>query len=159
MLAMEPKEPGLMNRPPRDPTTPILTRVLQWRIALVSGLLLAAAFGFFELTLASGGSVAEARTMAVNVFVFGELFYLFNCRSLTQSMFALGVFSNRWLIGGVSLMILLQLGYTYLPFMNTAFQSAPLHAAQWALILGASWVIWAAVGFEKWLRSRVAAKA
>jgi len=159
MLAMEPKEPGLMGQPPRDPAAPILTRVLQWRIALVSGLLLAAAFGFFELTLMNGGSVAEARTMAVNVFVFGELFYLFNCRSLTQSMFALGVFSNRWLIGGVSLMILLQIGYTYLPFMNTAFQSAPLGASQWALILGASCVIWAAVGFEKWLRRRIPARA
>jgi Ca2+-transporting ATPase len=157
MLAMEPKEPGLMARPPRDPATPIVTRTLQWRIALVSGLLLAAAFGFFEWTIAAGGSLAEARTMAVNVFVFGELFYLFNCRSLTQSMFALGVFSNRWLIGGVSVMILLQLGYTYLPFMNIAFQSAPLGFAQWGLILGASWVIWAAVGFEKWLRQKTAA--
>jgi magnesium-transporting ATPase (P-type) len=67
------------------------------------------------------------------------------------------VFSNRWLIGGVSVMILLQLGYTYLPFMNIAFQSAPLGLAQWALILGASWVIWAAVGFEKWLRRKTAA--
>ncbi|MBA3973575.1 MAG: carbonate dehydratase [Candidatus Solibacter sp.] len=156
MLAMEPKEPGLMTRPPRDPATPILTRTLQWRIALVSGLLLAASFTFFNWTLSAGGSVAEARTMAVNVFIFGELFYLFNCRSLTQSMFALGVFSNRWLLGGVSVMILLQLGYTYLPFMNTAFQSAPISLDQWGLILGASWVIWTAVGFEKWLRRRFA---
>lgn len=157
MLAMEPKEPGLMGRPPRDPSSPILTRVLQWRILMVSTMLLAAAFGFFQWTLAAGGSVAEARTMAVNVFVFGEMFYLFNCRSLTQSMFALGVFTNRWLIGGVVLMALLQLAFTYVPFMNLAFHSAPIDGRQWLLILGASTAIWAVVGFEKWLRRRYAA--
>jgi cation-transporting ATPase F len=156
MLAMEPKEPGLMGRPPRDPSSPILTRVLQWRILMVSTLLLAAAFGFFQWTLAAGGSVAEARTMAVNVFVFGEMFYLFNCRSLTQSMFALGVFTNRWLIGGVALMAVLQLAFTYVPFMNLAFHSAPIDGGQWLLILGASTAIWVVVGFEKWLRRRYA---
>jgi cation-transporting P-type ATPase F len=36
-------------------------------------------------------------TVAVNVFVMVELFYLFNCRSLTKSMFAIGLFSNRWI--------------------------------------------------------------
>jgi Ca2+-transporting ATPase len=154
MLAMEPKEPGLMLRPPRDPSSPILTRTLQYRIALVSAMLLAAAFGFFQWTLATGGSLAEARTMAVNVFVFGEMFYLFNCRSLTQSMFALGVFSNPWLIAGVLTMTVLQLAYTYLPFMNTAFQSAPISLQQWLLILVASGVIWAVIGLEKWLRRR-----
>lgn len=146
-----------MGRPPRDPSSPILTRVLQWRILMVSTMLLAAAFGFFQWTLAAGGSVAEARTMAVNVFVFGEMFYLFNCRSLTQSMFALGVFTNRWLIGGVVLMALLQLAFTYVPFMNLAFHSAPIDGRQWLLILGASTAIWAVVGFEKWLRRRYAA--
>jgi Ca2+-transporting ATPase len=155
-LAMEPKEPGLMLRPPRDPSAPILSRILQLRILLVSGMLLAAAFGFFQMTLAGGGSVAEARTMAVNVFVFGEMFYLFNCRSLTQSMFALGVFSNPWLIGGVVLMALLQIAYTYVPFMNTAFHSAPLGAVDWMLILGASMAIWAVIGLEKWIRRRMA---
>jgi cation-transporting ATPase F len=159
MLAMEPKEPGLMLRPPRDPSTPILTRTLQYRIALVSLMLLAGAFGFFQWTLAASGSLAEARTMAVNVFVFGEMFYLFNCRSLTQSMFALGVFSNRWLIAGVSAMTALQSAYTYLPFMNAAFQSAPIGARQWMLILGASGAIWAVVGAEKWLRGRFAQRA
>jgi Ca2+-transporting ATPase len=153
-LAMEPKEPGLMRRPPRDPSTPILTRTLQIRIALVSAMLLAAAFGFFQWALANGGSLAEARTMAVNVFIFGEMFYLFNCRSLTQSMFALGVFSNAWLIAGVLTMTLLQIVYTYVPFMNTAFHSAPISGFEWLLILGASSVIWAVIGLEKWLRRR-----
>ncbi len=158
-LAMEPREPGLMLRPPRDPSTPILTRTLQWRIALMSVMLLAASFGFFLWTLATGGSLAEGRTMAVNAIVFAQMFYLFNCRSLTDSMFALGLFSNRWLVVGVSTMIVLQLTYTYAPFMNLAFESAPIGSRQWLLILGSSVAVWAIVGLEKWLRRRLAAGA
>jgi cation-transporting P-type ATPase F len=153
-LAMEPREPGLMLRPPRDPSMPILTRTLQWRIALVSVMLLAAAFGFFLWTLATGGSLAEGRTMAVNAIVFAQMFYLFNCRSLTHSMFALGPFSNRWLVAGVLTMTALQVAYTYAPFMNLAFESAPIGARQWLLILGSSGAVWAVVGLEKWLRCR-----
>jgi Ca2+-transporting ATPase len=153
-LAMEPKEPGIMDRQPRDPSTPILTRTLQFRIGLVSALLLAAAFGFFEWALFTGGSLAEARTMAVNVFVFGELFYLFNCRSLTKSMLAIGLFSNPWLIGGVSLMIALQLLFTYAPFMHVAFHSAPMRPIEWVFVIAASITIWMVVGLEKWLRRR-----
>jgi Ca2+-transporting ATPase len=151
-LAMESKEPGLMARPPRDPAMPILSRTLRYRIVTVAGLLLVGAFGLFQWKLASGGSLAEARTMAVNVFVFGEMFYLFNCRSLKHSMFTLGVFSNPWLIGGVLTMALLQLTYTYVPLMNTVFHSDPIGAIEWLLILGASGVIYLVVEFEKYLR-------
>ncbi len=94
-LAFEPKEPGIMTRPPRDPQSPILSRTLLIRILVVGLLLLVGAFGLFEWTLSQGASEAAARTAAANVFVFGELFYLFNCRSLTHSMFSLGIFSRR----------------------------------------------------------------
>ncbi len=151
-LAMEPKEPGLMERPPRDPSTPILTRTLEFRILLVGGLLLAAAFGYFEWALRDGRPINEARTIAVNVFVFGEMFYLFNCRSLTLSVFRLGLFTNRWLIGGVLTMIGLQLMYTYAPFMNAGFQSAPISAEDWLRILGASAVIFTVISVEKKIR-------
>jgi len=55
----------------------------------VGVLLLIGSFGLFEWELLDGESEAKARTAAVNMFVFGELFYLFNCRSLTHSMFSL----------------------------------------------------------------------
>ena len=73
-LAFEPKEPGIMTRRPRDPQSPILTRPLVVRILLVGLLLLAESFGLFEWELSHGESDAAARTAAVNVFVFGELF-------------------------------------------------------------------------------------
>jgi Ca2+-transporting ATPase len=154
MLAFEPKEPGIMTRPPRDPKTPILTGVLIWRLFIVGLLLLAGAFGLFEWELMTGATVTEARTVAVNVFVLVELFYLFNCRSLTQSMFRLGFFSNPLLFGGVAIMLILQVMFTYLPAMNLMFHSAPISYGAWGRILSVSVIISFVVGVEKWLRKR-----
>jgi len=153
-LAFEAKEPGIMERPPRRPETPVLTRELGFRIGLVSLMLLFGSFGFFEWALLHDKSVETARTIAVNMFVFGELFYLFNCRSLRHSMFKLGVFSNRWLIIGVTLMTLLQILFTYTPVMNQLFGSAPIAVIEWVWILSGCLMIYTVVGAEKWLRNR-----
>ena len=51
VLALELREPGIMNRPPRDPDAPILTPELLWRVALVGTLILVGAFGLFEWEL------------------------------------------------------------------------------------------------------------
>ena len=100
ILAFEPKEPAIMQRMPRNPDTPILTGALIARIVLVGFLLLIGSFGLFEWELATGASLQYARTVAVNVFVVMELFYLFNCRSLNKSILQPGIFSNPWLFGG-----------------------------------------------------------
>ena len=71
--------------------------------------MLAGAFGLFLWEQERGASLAQARTTAVNVIVMVLVFYLFNCRSLTRSMFSVGVFSNWWTIAGVAGMIGLQL--------------------------------------------------
>ncbi|QSA97880.1 cation-transporting P-type ATPase [Methylococcus sp. EFPC2] len=154
MLAFEPKEPGIMARRPRDPAQPLLTRRLVFRIFLVGLLLLAGAFGLFQWELAQGEPLAKARTVAVNVFVFGELFYLFNCRSLEYSMLHVGLFSNPWVIGGVSLMAALQVLFTYAPFMNLWFGSEAIGLEEWVLILAASWITYVVIGVEKWLGRR-----
>ncbi|MGR9106706.1 MAG: cation-transporting P-type ATPase [Gammaproteobacteria bacterium] len=154
MLAFEAKEPDLMRRKPRDPQQPILTRHLMFRIGLVGTLLLIGSFGLFEWELIHGESLAAARTVAANVFVFGEVFYLFNCRSLQYSMFRVGLVSNLWLIFGVCTMILLQMLFTYSPPMQRLFGSADIGYDEWLLIIGTGIVIYAAVGFEKLLLRR-----
>jgi Ca2+-transporting ATPase len=154
MLAFEPKEPGLMDRPTRDPRGPILRRPLVIRVLLAGLLLLAASYGLFEWELSHGEPIEVARTAAVNMFVVGGVFYLFNCRSLRHSMFRLGVFTNTWALGGVSLMLLLQLAFTYVPFMNRAFSSAPLDGTEWGLIVAAGLVLYAVIGAEKLIHQR-----
>ncbi len=151
-LAFEGKEPGLMERPPRRPETPVLTGELSFRVGLVSLMLVLGAFGLFEWALLQGEDVEKARTVAVNMFVFGEIFYLFNCRSLRYSMFRLGVFTNRWLILGVIGMVLLQILFTYVPVMNHLFGTAPIGVVEWTLILSGGLTIYLVVGMEKRLR-------
>jgi Ca2+-transporting ATPase len=152
MLAFEPKEADLMCRKPRNPQNPILNGVLIFRICLVSTLMLIGAFGLFEWELQHGESLALARTVAVNVFVFGEMFYLFNCRSLEYSMFHIGVFSNLWVIFGALMMTLLQLLFTYWPPMQKLFGSATIGYDEWLLILSVAMSIHLIVGLEKLLR-------
>jgi cation-transporting ATPase F len=153
-LAFEPAEKGIMRRPPRPPTAPILDRVLVWRILLVGVLLLLGSFGLFLLELDRGGSLAEARTVAANVFVMVETVYLFNCRSLTRSFWAVGLFGNRWVWAGVATMLALQLAFTYLPLFNTLFHTAPIDATAWLGIVAFALACGVIVGAEKTLRAR-----
>lgn len=154
MLAFEPKEPGIMKRTPIDPKKPLLTAELGMRIVIVGLLLLSTSFGLFQWQLAIGKNIEVARTCAVNAFVFGELFYLFNCRSLRYSLLKIGMFTNHWLLWGVGLMVVLQLFYTYLPAMNSTFGSRPIGLVEWMVILTCSFIIYIVIEIEKWLRRR-----
>jgi cation-transporting ATPase F len=156
MLVFEPKEQGLMVRSPRDPARPILTPGLLLRILIVSLLMVAGGFALFLWEQEQGAPQAEARTAVVNVIVMVETFYLFNCRSLTRSLFSLGLFTNLWVVGGAAAMILLQLMFTYAPFMNRLFHSAPIRGTAWLRIVGVGLVVFAAIEWQKWLAARLA---
>jgi magnesium-transporting ATPase (P-type) len=148
-LAFEPMEPGIMDRPPRRPDRPLLDRNILRRIAVVSLLLLLCAFGLFQWELAGGATMEAARTVAVNVFVTIEAFYLLNARSFTRSPLALGLTTNKWVLGGVGVMLVLQLFYTYAPVMHQLFASAPLGLVQWARIIGCGLAAYVIVELDK----------
>jgi cation-transporting P-type ATPase F len=153
-LAFEAKERGIMLRFPRSPRAPILDRVLIGRIAIVGGMLVAGVFGLFEYAQALGYSLEKARAVAVNVIVFGELAFLFNCRSLTLPSWKVGFNANRLLFAGVFLMIALQMIFTYVPVMNTVFGTAPISVGVWGWIILVAVVIHLTVELEKWIRRR-----
>ena len=150
-LAFEPIERGIMRRAPRRLEMPVLDGGLIRRIVLVSVLLLAGSFGLFLRELEQGHSLAEARTVAVNVFVMVEAAYLFNCRSLTQGFWKQGLFSNPWIWAGLGCMAALQMAMTYLPVMNRLFQTAPIGLEEWAKILAVALLSSMVIGIEKWL--------
>jgi len=159
MLAFEPREAGIMARPPRDPGLPMLTGELVFRIFFVGFLMLLGGFGLFELAELKGFEVERCRTIAVNVFIFTEIFYLFNSRSLQHSVFRIGVFTNQWVFAGVAVMIFMQLLFTYLPAANRIFQSAPISALDWAFILAFAVLVHFLVEVEKTIRRRGRLKA
>jgi len=139
-----------MRRPPRRLDMPVLDGALIRRIVLVSILLLAGAFGLFLVELRQGHSLPEARTVAVNVFVMVEIFYLFNCRSLSRGFWRLGLFSNLWVWAGVGSMLALQLLLTYWPPLNRVFQTAPIGTQEWAEILAVATASSLLIGLEKY---------
>ena len=154
MLAFEPKEDDIMVRPPRDPRRPLLTGTLMFRIALVSALLVGGTWWLFEWERSNGASLAEARTAAVNLFVAVEAFYLFNCRSLTHSMWHVGMLSNHWILGGVTIQAVGQIAITYVPAMNSLFQTAPISADAWIRVFAVALLASVIVGVDKRLRHR-----
>jgi Ca2+-transporting ATPase len=158
VLGLEPIEPGIMKRPPRDPNTPILSKVVIRRILLVGILILIGAFGLFEWEILRGESLEVARTVAVNLVIFVEIFYLLNSRSLTYSPFKIGFFKNRWLWLGILGMVLLQILFTYAPFMQSIFSTDALGFGEWWRILVFSLVSFVIVEFEKWLTNRAKKK-
>ncbi|NUT52522.1 MAG: HAD-IC family P-type ATPase, partial [Saccharothrix sp.] len=150
-LAFEPREPDVMRRPPLPPSLPLLTGVLIQRILLVSAVLLAGSFAAFHFT---GGDVEQARTVAVNVFVAAQIAYLFNSRSLERFRPRVGLRANPWLPAGIAVTVALQLLFTYAPFMNALFHTAPIGWDSWAVVAVLAVVAYAVVELDKWWRRR-----
>ncbi len=151
MLAFEPAEQGIMQRPPRLRSAPILDRSLIVRSTLVVVFLLAGAFGLFALALHRGQPVSQATTIASDLFVVVETAYLFNCRSLTRPFWSLR--SNVWIWAGSATMLSLQLAFTYLPVCNRVFGTAPIGMGDWVMIMAIAAVCAVAVETEKRLHT------
>jgi magnesium-transporting ATPase (P-type) len=151
-LAFEPAERGIMRRPPRPPGAPVLDAVLIGRVVLVGILMLAGSFGMFLLALERGQDMAEARTIAMNMFVAIEIVYLFNCRSLRLPVTAVAAFSNPWVWAGAGLQLLLQLMITYWAPLNAAFATAPIDARAWGEIAAIALAAMLIIEIEKRLR-------
>ena len=155
MLAFEPKEPGIMTRPPRAPDSSIVTRELLLRIVIVGALMLLGSFGLFIAAMDAGATDEVARTLAVNAFVAMEIGYLFNCRSLHQSVWRIGWFSNVWVWVGIASMVTLQFAFTYVPFMNEIFGSAPLPLVAWSPVIALGLLTFMVIGVVKWWENQI----
>lgn len=155
MLTFEPKEPGIMNRPPIPSSKPILTFPLLMRTLLVGTLIMLASFILFRYEISRGASLAQAQTVATTVFIVMEAFYLYNCRSLRRSVREIGFFSNKWVYVGTFVMLVLQLVFIHAPFMNTLFGSAPIGLDSWLWILAAGLSLFIIVSLEKAIRKKL----
>jgi magnesium-transporting ATPase (P-type) len=149
-LAFEPTEPGTMQRPPRSPDEPLLTRRLLWRIGFVSVLFVMGAFGIFYYAIERNYSIELARTMVVNTIVVMEIFYLFNVRYIHGSSFTWqGVLGTRAVLISVCAVVIAQFAFTYAPFMQEVFKTEPISVLDGALIVGIGFAVLIAVEVEK----------
>ena len=78
-------------------------------------------------------TVEYARTMAFMVLVMCQLFYSLAMRDTSKSIFKVGIFSNKYLIGAILVGILLQLIVIEIPFMQRAFHLQMLDFEGWII--------------------------
>lgn len=149
-LAFEPPEQQVMRRPPRKSHEPMLTLGLVWRVAFVSFILMGGTFGLFLWDTAQGASIEHARTVAVNTLVMFEVFYLFNSRYITASVFNwAGLTGNRYVLIAIAILMSFQLAFTYLPPMQTLFGTTAIELGIWLRILLVSSSVLFLVELEK----------
>jgi len=150
-LSFEPTESGVMKRPPRDTKAPILGGYFLWRVVFVSLLIGGLTLSLYYWLKDNGYNIDEARTIAVNTLVAGQLFYLFNCRKMHEPSLGQGFFNNKYAFYAVGILIVLQLVFTYAPFMNEWFATSPHRAVYWLYPAAGGFVVFLLVELEKYI--------
>jgi len=159
-LAFEPTEPHVMARPPRDPGEALLSPLFMWRIGYVSLILMCGTFGLFLWEMANGADIERARTVAVNTLVMFEIFYLFSSRYITAPVLnRAGLLGNRYALVAVGVLLLFQLGFTYLGPMQSLFGTAAIDAVVWGRIVLVASSVLLLVELEKAVYRRCAKSA
>lgn len=154
-LAFEPAERNVMQRKPRDPQEPILSGFLIWRIAFVSLILLIGTFGLFVWERQSGSSIELARTVAVNTLVMFEIFYLISARYLLEpALTREGLTGNRYVLYAIGLLLIIQMGFTYLPPMQALFATTAIGIEAWLRIIAVASSVLILVELEKMVLRR-----
>lgn len=159
-LAFESPEPNIMRRSPRKKGAPILGPSLIFKTSVVSVCMAFGTIGLFlfeyQTGLANGLSeelaVSQARTMAVTTLILFQIFYLFQCRSLSTEKGRVPFFSNSWIFVGTAVVLTAQLGFIYLPLMNRFFQSCPLSYTSWMVSIGATFLLYPVMSIERFLQ-------
>ncbi|MEX2573937.1 MAG: cation-transporting P-type ATPase [Balneolaceae bacterium] len=150
-LSFEPSESDVMSRQPRNPDSPILGGFFIWRITFVSTLIGGLTLGVYMWLGESSYDIETLRTIAVNILVAGQLFYLFNCRQLKGPAFGRNFFRNRVAFGAVGVLVALQLIFTYAPFMNRWLETGPIDLFDWMYPLAGGLIVFCLVELEKWI--------
>jgi len=133
-LGLEPKHSNVLAEPPRRTKSGIVYSGMLWRIAFIALMMSMGTFFVFRWNSPRVG-LAEARTIAFAMLVAFQWFNALNARSDQQSVFRLGFFRNKLLLGGIGLAILLQAAVIYLPPLQKVFYTVALTLADWGVVI------------------------
>jgi P-type Ca2+ transporter type 2C len=147
-MGVDPPTEDVMARPPRGLRDRIIDRRMQLGVLLVGMVMAVATLATIDLKLPGGllegsADLTEARTAGFTTLVLAQLFNCFNSRAEQASAFR-HLFTNRLLWAAIGLSLALQVAVVHLGFLNRAFDTAPLSAADWAICVAlGSTVLWA----------------
>jgi Ca2+-transporting ATPase len=145
-LGIDPGDKDVMKKKPRDPKESFFARGAGLR-AIIGGLLIgiltlaAFYFGLSEHGFSLGSKdipeevLTYARTMAFVVLAGSQLFYSLTIRNSTKSIFQIGLFSNKYLIGSIIVGFILQLGVISIPFLAEAFKVHNISLRDWGIVI------------------------
>ena len=152
-LAVDPPEPDLMGRKPRDPRIGIFTRpvVMQLLTAGVWSALVIVTL--FTWLLRSGRPLEQVMAMTFVSLVLIQFFNAYNCRSDRLSIVR-GLFANRWLNLAIAWEVLLLVVIVYVPFFQRAFGTFSFSLADWMLMIALAFSIVPVVETVKWMARR-----
>jgi Ca2+-transporting ATPase len=151
-LGIEPAERSIMARPPRPPGESIFARGMWQHIIWVGLLIGGLTLGAQAWAIQSGS--ANWQTVAFTVLTLTQLAHALAIRSDRESLLAIGLLSNRPLLGAVALTLLLQMAVVYLPALQAIFKTTGLTPGELLLCLTLPLVVRLAVEIEKWLARR-----
>lgn len=139
-LALEPADPTVMRRPPREPRTPLLSRGMLWLAVIYASLIavltiLALVWGLQEWP----NEPARAVTLSFTTLALAQIFHLGNARSTGHVVSRHSALSNRYALGAVGLTVALQMLAVINPQLGRILGTAPLTTRGWmvAVALGA----------------------
>ena len=134
-LAVEPGEPGIMRRPPRDPRKSIFDKPLVNYLLGIGFWTMLASLGVFLWALNSGRTPVEAQCLCFVTLVSVELFNCFNFRSERLSLFRMNPFGNKWLLAAVALSWAIAVAIVYAPFLQGPFHTYSMSLQDWGIVL------------------------
>ena len=160
-FASEPHERNIMERAPRAPKESIFADGLGTHLIWV-GLLMGGASLFMQawaMPRAAEGHDLYWRTMVFTVLCLSQMGHAMAIRSDRQSLFQIGLLSNKPMLGAVALTFALQMATIYVPFMQKVFKTEALSLTDLLIALALSSVVFWAVEIEKWVKRRKDARA
>ncbi len=146
-LGTEKPEAGIMDQPPRNQKEPLMNRKLIIKAFLWYGLLgsIVSSISYFFVNVQNGWPgiplagendpiYIKATAMTLAAIVFSQIGAVFNCRTEKQSVFRVGLFSNRQVNIGICFEIFLIILLVFLPPLQSVFHTAPLNLSDWLLL-------------------------
>ncbi|MDD4894897.1 MAG: calcium-transporting P-type ATPase, PMR1-type [Candidatus Omnitrophica bacterium] len=144
-LGVDPVDPNIMQRPPRPANESVVTKQRAFAMLAQGGFIaFCSLFAFIFVLFIEKEGVERARTAAFIVLSCSQLFHSFNCRNMTESLFKIGVFTNKKLILATAISFSLQILAIYNPFLQKIFKTQNLGLFDWLLVIVvSSFPLWA----------------
>lgn len=140
-LGVDPADKDIMRMTPRERKESIFARGLVEKITVRGCLIGICTLLSFIISRLYGMDLETCRTISLTTLVMSQLFHVFECRSERHSIFEISIFSNPYLLGAVSISVIMVTSILYIPFLREIFHTVPLQIGQWIIVLFFSGII------------------